>query len=620
MSFRKFIAPNIGAVAVLLLLWASGVESVWIGQDSEEQHIQKYMEAKQNIINNYVEELDVNQVFRNSLIAFADNLENSDLELEGSPADTTFSGEIAVGSIREAGLRFERAYNFIQEESPDEDMGSLTEHAIRGMFKDLDPHSVYIEPEESQNIQAEFEGQFEGIGIQFQMINDTITVISAISGGPSDQLGIRSGDRIISIDGESAVGWDQNRVVRTLRGEKGSEVTVEVERPGTDSILEFDIVRDEIPMYTVDSSYMIDDQTGYIKINRFAATTHDEFMEGMKELEEQGMDRIILDLRTNPGGYLEQAVRVTNEFFPRGTTLVSTDSRHARFTNEYRAQANGNYQDMPVIVLVNQGSASGSEIISGAIQDHDRGLIVGRRTFGKGLVQQQYRLNDQSNIRVTISRYMTPTGRVIQRPYKQGREQYAYDIREREDASTDVENFLRDIPDSLVYETHAGRKVYGGGGIVPDHIVQQDTISNYSFNLMQRRNIGLDFVRSYLERQDEDYAEQWKDDFPRFRTDYWWDDEDVGSFTERMQRNGMVKSDTVSTTEFRDDQLFITPAKFEEELDDNMAWLKAHMARQIWGENQYYTVFNDYLDQTLPVANTLWEDVQALRAEARDSQ
>ncbi len=380
------------------------------------QTFKKYVEAQRQILDNYVEKVKLESLYKNSIKGLVTNLDDSTATLEGTPADTTFEN-LEVSGLRESVQKFGAAYSYISETYPDENMDKRTEDAIRGMFEALDPHSIYIEAKQSEAIEETFEGKFQGIGIQFNVIQDTITVVSPIAGGPSDKLGIRSGDRIIGIEDSSAVGFTNEQVRDALRGPKGSEVEVTIKRPNVEENLSFTITRDDIPLYTVDTSYMLDDNTGYVKINRFAATTHEEFMEAMSELNQQNMEQLVLDLRGNPGGYLGQAIAITEEFFSKGTKIVSTRSRHLRFTDTYFSRKNGEYKDTPVIVLVNEGSASASEIVSGAIQDHDRGLIVGQRTFGKGLVQQQYGLVDSSNIRVTISRYYTPSGRLIQKPY-----------------------------------------------------------------------------------------------------------------------------------------------------------------------------------------------------------
>ncbi|MEX2402924.1 MAG: S41 family peptidase, partial [Balneolales bacterium] len=419
---KKFLAPNITTILVLFFAWFAGFESIFAGKGSDEENIEKYMEAQSKIYENYVDVLEIDDLYKESIRGLVRNLEDSTLSLSGTPLDTNFT-DVNINSLRESVSSFESAYRYMVNNTVDENIDKRVEDAIKGMFNKLDPHSIFIAAEQSERIEEEFAGKFQGVGIQFEVLRDTITVISAISGGPSEELGIQSGDRIVQIDDSSSVGFTEQDVVNHLRGPKGTNVKVGIKRPLNSELINFDIIRDDIPLYTVDASYMLDEKTGYVRVSRFAATTHQEFISAMSKLDELGMERLMLDMRGNPGGYLEQAVRITNEFFPRGTNLVATQSRHSRFTSEYRANRNGRYMDMPIIMLIDEGSASGSEIVSGALQDHDRALLVGRRTFGKGLVQQQYEMPDHSNIRVTISRYNTPSGRLIQKPYSNGREE-----------------------------------------------------------------------------------------------------------------------------------------------------------------------------------------------------
>ena len=549
MSLKRFLIPNIIIIFVLLTLNLTGVDSILKPDNDDTTNLTKYVQAQRNILSNYFGEPDLNEMYKTSIKFMVKGIQDSTLQIADSPIDTTFPG-VEVSSLRDSYTNFEAAYLYIANNAPDEDMTKLTEFAIRGMFSTLDPHSVYIEPEDSEVDQENFAGKFQGIGVQFNVLNDTITVVTAIAGGPSDQLGIRSGDRIVQIGDTSAVGFENEMVMKHLRGEKGTKVRVGIVRPGVPDILYFTITRDDIPLYTIDTSYMLDAMTGYIKINRFAATTHDEFMEAMEKLQDEGMQRLVVDLRGNPGGYLGQAVAIAEEFFPRGTELVSTRSRHARFNQEYYSRKNGVFRDKPVILLVDEGSASASEIVSGAIQDHDRALIVGRRTFGKGLVQQQYELVDNSMVRVTISRYLTPSGRLIQKPFTEGGgEEYAYEFLHRDDdAMKDAIEFVDHVPDSLKFNTDAGRTVYGGGGIVPDYIIQPDTTrSGYMINFALRKRASFDFVREFLDTNGDDFRAAWEDNFEKFRTDFTWDKEDIESFKNNLIKEGMVITDTVST-------------------------------------------------------------------------
>ncbi|MDX1671362.1 MAG: S41 family peptidase [Balneolaceae bacterium] len=616
MSLRKFIAPNIAILVVLSLFWLAGIDSVVRTDNSDETNLRKYLQTQRRILDNYVEPVDIKELHKRSIKGLVRNLKDSTINLANTPADTTFNN-LQVESLRSSFNHFERAYLYLSNNYPDENMDARTEDAIRSMFSMLDPHSVYIEPEASEQIEEEFAGKFQGIGIQFNVIQDTITVVTPIAGGPSDQLGIMSGDRIIRIDGKSAIGFSNDKVRKTLRGPKGTEVDVTIKRPHVSELLDFTIVRDDIPLYTVDTSYLLDGKTGYIKINRFAATTHQEFMDAMKKLSDEGMNRLVLDLRGNPGGYLSQAIAIAEEFFPRGTELVSTKSRHTRFTSSYFSRRDGFFKEKPLIILVNEGSASASEIVSGAIQDHDRGLIVGRRTFGKGLVQQQYELADSSNIRVTISKYYTPSGRLIQKPYKKGREEYAYEISHRSDAATDIEEFISHVPDSLKKKTDAGRTVYGGGGIVPDHIVKEDTSQSAAVvNFMRRKRVGFDFVRYYLDENGSTFRSRWENNFEGFRREFEWTDAHMETFLGMMKENNLVITNEVSEPDFESDTLYIPPGHFEEVEWMPRGFMKAELARQVWGLKAYYPVINDVFDNMIEKAMNLWDEVHALREYA----
>jgi carboxyl-terminal processing protease len=616
MHLKKIIYPNVLILLVLAALRFTGIDPVLQSGNDDTQNLTKYHQAQRSIVANYFGEPDLNQMYKKSIIRMVKGIKDSTLSINGTPIDTTFS-DLDIRNIRDSFSNFEKAYLYIANNSPEENMKRLTEEAIRGMFSTLDPHSIYIEPEDNEQIQEGFAGKFQGIGVQFQIIEDTITVISAISGGPSEQLGIRSGDRIVKIEDSSAVGFTNEMVVNRLRGEKGTKVKVTIVRPNVSQPINFNITRDDIPLYTLDSSYMIDDETGYIKINRFAATTHDEFMQAVKDLKDEGMVKLVLDLRDNPGGYLSQAIAIAEEFFPKGTELVSTKSKHDRFNGEYFSRKDGAYKDKPVIVLVNEGSASASEIVSGAIQDHDRGLIVGKRTFGKGLVQQQYELVDESSVRVTISRYYTPSGRLIQKPFVKGGQEYAYEIFRRDRATNDVDEFIEDVPDSLKYNTDSGRIVYGGGGIVPDYIVPSDTTTSaYVFNFAIRNQISFDYVRSFLDENGDRFRKQWESDFDTYLNEFDWSPEHIQEVKELLAKNGMVETDTVDSPTFKNDSLFIPLNHFEE-----VSWLvegrmKAELARQVWGMKYFYPVWNKIFDTTLDEAMTLWDAVARLEALA----
>ena len=614
MTLKRIIVTNIFITLLLIFLSLSGLDPVIKPIDDHSKNLRKYVEANQRILQNYFGEPDLNKMMSNSIRYMVNELSDSTLKISGTPIDTAQVFK-SINSLRSSYETFEQAYLYIANTVDSADMYKLTEEALRGMFATLDPHSVYIEPEISAADQENFAGTFQGIGVQFNIIQDTITVVSAIAGGPSDQLGIISGDRIVEIEDSSAIGFDNDMVQKALRGEKGSKVKVGIVRPGVDEIQYFTITRDDIPIYTVDTSYLLDEKSGYIKINRFAATTHDEFMQAMDNLKAEGMERLILDLRGNPGGYLGQAIAIAEEFFPAQTPIVSTVSRHSRFNQSYSSRKNGSFVDKPVIVIVNEGSASASEIVSGAIQDHDRGLVVGRRTFGKGLVQQQYQLVDTSMVRVTISRYLTPSGRLIQKPFTEGGgEEYAYEIYRRNDsAKNDAIEFVDHIPDSLKFTTIAGRTIYGGGGIIPDYIIEADTSrSAYMINFALRKRASFEFVRSYLDSNGVEFRNKWENNFEEYRTSFSWSKGQLTAFKILLEEKGMIEKKGLSAPEFKNDSLFIYPGYF-----DDVAWMaegrmKAELARQVWGLPYFYPIVNDVFDSTLDEAEKLWGAVDRL--------
>ena len=382
--------------------------------------------------------------------------------------------------------------NYIQQNYVDSiDRKIITEEIIPDILKKLDPHSFYIPPREVDGINETLRGNFDGIGVQFNMRDDTVLVIQTIKGGPSEKVGILAGDRIISVDGVTVAGVDmpEDSIIGSLRGPKGSTVTVGVYRRGDPDTLRFEISRGTIPVHSVDVSYMIDKKIGYMKINTFSQSSYQEFSEGLTKLKEQGCRKLILDLRGNTGGIMEPAIRMADDFLDEGSLIVYTEG-NARKREEYRATRHDLGKGIDVAVLIDEGSASASEIVAGAIQDNDRGWIFGRRSFGKGLVQEQAMLSDGSAIRLTTARYYTPTGRSIQKPYNGNRDAYYHDLSRRyrsgEMTSADSVHFN----DSLKFTTPEGRTVYGGGGIMPDFFVPYDTTGITPF-FMRINQTGL---------------------------------------------------------------------------------------------------------------------------------
>ncbi len=390
------------------------------------------------------------------------------------------NGRKSSGEINGDVQKFREVLNLINHEYVDEAKTQmLVDDAIQHMLTKLDPHSAYITANDREEANEDLRGNFEGIGIEFNIFHDTLVVVSALSGGPSEAVGLRPGDKIVKVNGTTiaGVGLSNPDVMKHLKGPKGSEVKIEVARKNVKEPVQFTIVRDKIPQFSVDASYMVDDEIGYIKVSRFSQTTYEEFMKAMEKLKGKGMKKLVLDLQGNPGGYMNQAIDLADEFLPKGEKIVFTKGKDTRYNSEALSTDKGDFQQGDLIVLVNEGSASASEIVSGALQDNDRALVVGRRSFGKGLVQSPFDLEDGSELRLTISRYYTPSGRSIQKPYTD-EEEYSRDIIKRYKHG---EFFTADsvkFSDSLKFLTLNGRTVYGGGGIMPDYFVPLDTTLN----------------------------------------------------------------------------------------------------------------------------------------------
>ena len=382
-------------------------------------------------------------------------------------------------------------------------MADLIEEAMPQILGELDPHSSYIAAKDMEEMTADLRGSFSGIGIQFTIQQDTIHINNVIAGGPSEKVGLMAGDRIVEVDDSAFVGKivTNNEAMKKLKGPKGSEVKLGIFRHGEKEILHFTIIRGDIPVKSVDAAYMLNEKFGYIKINKFGETTYPEMLISLAKLHQESCKGIVIDLRGNTGGYMGAAVQMVNEFLPKGQLIVYTEGRKAAREN-YFSNGTGSSQDIPVIVLVDEGSASASEIFAGAIQDNDRGTIIGRRSFGKGLVQQPIEFSDGSSIRLTIARYHTPSGRCIQKPYNKGKdENYEMDILTRYEHG---EFFSQDSikqDESHIYHTSLGRPVYGGGGIMPDIFVPQDTtgVTSY-FSMAVNRGLILQFAFQYTDQ------------------------------------------------------------------------------------------------------------------------
>ena len=460
------------------------------------------------------------------------------------------------------------------------DQPRMVEDAIRGMLEKLDPHSSYSTAKESKSLNESLGGSFEGIGVQFNIQEDTLLVIQPVSGGPSEKVGILAGDRIVAVNDTAIAGVKMTRdeIMRRLRGAKGSKVVLSVVRRGISDMLTFTVLRDKIPVKTIDAYYMMSPGLGYIRIGSFGATTYKEFMEAVKALQAQGMVDLVLDLEDNGGGYLNAAVQIANEFLAKDDLIVYTVGRRVP-RSEFRAQGNGSLLTGRVVVLVNEFSASSSEIVTGAIQDQDRGLVVGRRSFGKGLVQRPVDFNDGSMMRVTVAHYYTPTGRCIQKPYKKGdKKEYAEELDNRykhgELYSADSIHFA----DSLKYQTlRRHRTVYGGGGIMPDYFVPLDT-TQYTRLHRQLAAKGI-IIKANLKYVDN-HRKQLKRQYPAFQT-FLSSFEVPQSLVDEVLAEGKKQK-----VEPKDND------ELQQTLPMLRTQLKALVARDLWDMSEYYQIIN----------------------------
>lgn len=467
----------------------------------------------------------------------------------------------------------------------------LEEEAIPEILSNLDPHTSYIPAKDMKGVNEEMSGNFGGIGVQFTIQNDTVLVIDVISGGPSQKLGILAGDRIVTVDDTlmAGVSTTNKDVMHKLRGTKGTLVKVGIARRGFPELINFDIIRGNIPLYSVDVSYMVNSNTGYVKVSRFAGKTYEEFMEAVSKLDTDGADNIIIDLRGNPGGYLLAVTKMVSEFMEKGELIVYTEGR-AQPKKTFRADKDGAYINKKVLVLIDEFSASASEIFAGAIQDNDRGTIIGRRSFGKGLVQEQIPFYDGSALRLTVARYYTPSGRCIQKPYDNGNEEYYSDIMNRVRNKENIEADSIQFSDSLKYYTREGREVYGGGGIMPDIFVAADTtgFSEYYSKIMQK---GLVY------RFALNFADNERDKLTKLTTsnefeEYLKKNNVFNSFISFVEDNGVAK----------DNKGLKTSGKILE------VQMGAYIARNIIGEEGFYPIISK-------IDNTMKEAIAELNIE-----
>lgn len=472
--------------------------------------------------------------------------------------------------------------NYIQEEYVDTiSMNTLVENSIPAILKNLDPHSVYIPASDFQTVNEPLEGGFDGIGIQFNMSNDTAVVINTIPGGPSERLGILAGDRIITVNGKNIAGikFPFDSIPRLLKGPTGTHVNVGIKRSDVKELIDFEIIRDKIPINSVDVSYMASSDIGYIKITTFAKTTYAEFLHAINKLRDLGMKKLIIDLRSNSGGYMDAATNIANEFLGKDQLIVYTQGKN-RARQDIYSNGKGSCQDLDLEILIDEFSASASEILAGAIQDNDRGKIIGRRSFGKGLVQEQIFFSDGSALRLTIARYYTPSGRSIQKPYKPGDDEYFNDISNRYIHGEFREADSIQFADSLKFQTVGGRTVYGGGGIMPDVFVPLDTVGITPYlQQVSRRNLIYRFAFSFTDKhRKESRSLKDFDSVNKFLNQF----NLIGDFVQYAEQNGVKPNNS----EIKESKLIIETQ------------LKATIARNIIDSEGFYP-YIQLIDETL---------------------
>jgi carboxyl-terminal processing protease len=493
--------------------------------------------------------------------------------------------------LNEGTFKFGRTLSLIDAFYVDSaNLDLLTEKAIVEVLKNLDPHSTYISAKDVKEMNEPLNGNFEGIGVQFNLLRDSIIIVEPITGGPSEKVGIKAGDRILTIDQEKVTGINiSNTGVRSrLMGPKGTKVKITVYRKGEKDILEFTIIRDKIPILSLDASYMLDNETGFIKLNKFAATTDKEFSDAVIKLKKSNMKNLVIDLRDNGGGFMLAATELADKFFTDQKLLVYLVGRKTP-RQDFKSAGNGSLSASRVVVLTDEGSASASEIFAGAIQDWDRGIIMGRRTFGKGLVQNGFYLTDGSMIRLTIARYYTPSGRSIQRPYNEGYDKYMENFYKR---FTDGEMMSADsvhLADSLKFKTLVNKRVvYGGGGIMPDVFVPADTSSLSAYiNKLSAKDVFRSFALEFYDKNRILLNSQYKS-FEVFKIDFKFSPDDIKSFISKGESEGV---------KFNEEQ-------FNKSKDEILLLMKGYVASNMWQTNEFYQIVytNDKLiDKALKV-------------------
>jgi carboxyl-terminal processing protease len=489
-------------------------------------------------------------------------------------------------------LKFSQVLNWIDKYYVDTVSKSmLVEKAIVQMLQTLDPHSTYLTREEVKAMSEPLEGNFEGIGISFNILNDTIFVINPIPNGPSEKVGIKAGDRIVLIEDQpvAGVGIKTSDVYAKLRGKKGTRVNVSVRRRSVNKLLDFTITRDKIPIFSLDASYMINEDIGYIKLNRFAYTTMNEFTTALTDLKNQGMQDLILDLGNNGGGYMDVAIKLADQFLDERKIIVYTEG-NSHPKRKFHSTPRGDFLEGRVVIIIDQGSASASEILAGAIQDWDRGVIVGRRSFGKGLVQNPMLLLDSSMVRLTIARYYTPTGRLIQKPYDEGYDEYSKDLINRYNMGELLHSDSVIFPESMKFQTLVNKRpVYGGGGIMPDYFVPIDTTFNSGYyNGLLSRGIINFFTLTYVDNHRSELHEQYPT-FDDFKNEYTISEELLEDLKAYASKEDLV---------FNEEDFRVSKEHIK-------LILKAYIARDIWNTSEFYQVFNSSNNSVLKALEVL---------------
>ncbi|PSQ88076.1 MAG: S41 family peptidase [Bacteroidetes bacterium QS_4_64_154] len=514
-----------------------------------------------------------------------------------------------LDKMRQAFLQINQ--NYVDDLKAEE----IAEAGVEGMVNSLDPHSTYIPADRAEDVKDQYQGTFGGIGIVFEVPEDTARVISPLAGGPSEEVGVMAGDRIVGIEDSSAVGLSSNEIQNRLKGEIDTRVQMTVYRPTTSERMTFTITREEIETQSVRSPYMVDEKTGYINITRFTMKTHDEFRKAARTLLDKGMERLVLDLRGNPGGVMRTSWQIANEMLGKGMTIVETKGRGDRMNQEIDAKAGGMLVDQPIIVLVSRGSASASEILTGALQDHDRAFIVGRRTFGKGLIQKQFDLKDNSVLQMTVGRYYTPVGRLIQSPYERGdrKNYYRKKFSTINQATYHLKEYRDSIPDSLAYETDHGRMVFGGGGILPDYVVQPDTTA---LTHLVRSGLDYAFARKWFSSHETELRSTWQQRSDEFQSSFEPSDEMIASFWSYAEENGVTITedpDSVNTAE-----RIYAKVTAQDEQDFVATRVKGYLARLLYGRGVARPVLNR-ADPVFREAMSLWPSSRELAAYHTES-